>query len=52
MCKMTAAGYDGEGSSDRVDALVWAFTELFPGIVNKVKDIDPDLYTIPTMARI
>lgn len=30
MCQMTAAGYEGEGSPDRVDALVWAFTELFP----------------------
>tara|TARA_B100000700_G_scaffold311784_2_gene394499 strand:+ start:1935 stop:3182 length:1248 start_codon:yes stop_codon:yes gene_type:complete len=30
MCQMTAAGYEGQGSPDRVDALVWAFTELFP----------------------
>jgi hypothetical protein len=30
MCKMTAAGFEGEGSPDRVDALVWLFTELFP----------------------
>jgi len=36
MCQMTAAGYEGEGSPDRVDALVWAFTELFPRI-NKTK---------------
>ena len=32
MCQMTAAGYEGEGSPDRVDALVWGFTELFPSI--------------------
>jgi phage terminase large subunit-like protein len=32
MCLMTAAGYEGDGSPDRVDALVWAFTELFPDI--------------------
>lgn len=32
MCRMTAAGYEGEGSPDRVDALVWALTELFPRI--------------------
>ncbi len=32
MCKMTAAGYEGEGSPDRVDALVWAMTELFPSM--------------------
>ena len=30
MCRMTAAGYEGEGSPDRVDALLWAMTELFP----------------------
>lgn len=32
MCQMTAAGYEGEGSPDRVDALVWAMTELFPAV--------------------
>ena len=28
MCKMTARGYEGRGSPDRVDALVWALTDL------------------------
>ncbi|MEZ5779867.1 MAG: terminase family protein [Paracoccaceae bacterium] len=28
MCRMTARGYQGKGSPDRVDALVWALTEL------------------------
>lgn len=28
MCKMTAPGYLGKGSPDRLDALVWALTEL------------------------
>lgn len=32
MCQVTAAGYEGEGSPDRVDALVWALTDLFPRI--------------------
>lgn len=32
MCQMTANGYQGEGSPDRCDALVWALTELFPQI--------------------
>jgi hypothetical protein len=32
MCLMTASGYEGRGSPDRVDALVWGFTELFPSI--------------------
>ena len=35
MCQMTAAGFEGEGSPDRVDALVWAFTELFPSMARK-----------------
>lgn len=35
MCQMTAAGYEGNGSPDRCDALVWAMTELFPSMVNK-----------------
>lgn len=30
MCQVTAAGYEGEGSPDRCDALVWALTHLFP----------------------
>lgn len=34
-CLMTAGGYEGEGSPDRVDALVWAFTELFPRLTKK-----------------
>ena len=33
MCQMTAAGYEGEGSPDRCDALVWGLTELFPQVV-------------------
>jgi phage terminase large subunit-like protein len=28
MCAMTSAGFIGEGSPDRADALVWAITEL------------------------
>jgi hypothetical protein len=32
MCQMTAGGYEGDGSPDRVDALVWALTELFPSM--------------------
>lgn len=39
MCQMTAGGYEGEGSPDRVDALVWALTELFPKMTT-AKTID------------
>jgi hypothetical protein len=31
MTSMTPAGYVGEGSPDRADALVWALTELNTG---------------------
>ena len=31
MCQMTANGYVGDGSPDRVDALVWALTEVMLG---------------------
>lgn len=40
MCKMTAAGYEGEGSPDRVDALVWGLTELFPSLVRRTSKKD------------
>lgn len=45
MCQMTAAGYDGTGSPDRCDALVWALTELFPSMVEMkppVEDFEID----------
>lgn len=32
MCQTTHAGYEGEGSPDRLDALVWLLTQLFPSI--------------------
>ncbi len=31
MCRMTARGFEGKGSPDRVDALVWALHELMVG---------------------
>jgi len=35
MCQMTAAGFEGEGSPDRVDAMVWCFTELFHAMTRR-----------------
>lgn len=35
MMQMTAGGYEGDGSPDRVDALVWALTELFPRLTTQ-----------------
>lgn len=45
MTQMTTNGYEGEGSPDRVDALVWAMTELFPAMVKPVAD--PSRFAIP-----
>lgn len=39
MTQMTVHGYEGPGSPDRVDALVWLMTELFPGMVQPVVDV-------------
>ena len=39
MTQMTTAGYQGDGSPDRVDALVWAMTELFPGMVHEPREV-------------
>ena len=38
MGQMTTSGFQGEGSPDRVDALVWALTELFPDMIEDVPD--------------
>ena len=35
MVLFTAYGIEGDGAADRVDALVWAITELFPRIVRR-----------------
>lgn len=35
MTQMTTFGYEGDGSPDRVDALVWAMTDLFPAMVGR-----------------
>ena len=36
MCQFTAGGFYGQGSPDRVDALVWGMTELFPAMTTKI----------------
>ncbi len=35
MCLMTAGGWEGKGSPDRLDALVWGLTHLFPQMSRK-----------------
>ncbi len=36
MCMMTPQGYEGSDSPDRLDAVIWCFTELFPRMTRKV----------------
>lgn len=48
MCLMTAAGYEGEGSPDRVDALVWGLSELFPRMTRRTR---PQGHRLPTQAN-
>lgn len=33
LCLTTAQGYEGQGSPDRLDAMVWGFSELFPKLI-------------------
>lgn len=39
MTQMTIHGYEGAGSPDRADALVWLMTELFPKMTMRKPDI-------------
>ena len=38
MCRMTLEGFEGAGSPDRLDALVWALTELMILPVRRMRD--------------
>jgi hypothetical protein len=35
LCQMTAGGYEGRGSPDRADALIWGLSELFPRMTRR-----------------
>jgi phage terminase large subunit-like protein len=48
MCLMTSSGFVGEGSPNRVDALVWALTEAMLGYQKPQRD--HEAVTIPTLA--
>ena len=45
LCLMTASGYEGDGSPDRVDSLCWLFSELFPKMVRRERPKDKPLPT-------
>jgi phage terminase large subunit-like protein len=40
LCAFTTSGYVGQSSPNRADALVWAMTELFPGMTNSTLKLD------------
>ena len=46
LCSFNQAGYQGLKSPDRADAVIWGFTELFPGIVKseQVEEYEPIVY--------
>ncbi len=50
MTMMTSHGFEGEGSPDATDALVWAFTELFPKMVRRKTSSKPILRNLGTRA--
>jgi phage terminase large subunit-like protein len=37
LCSFTTSGYIGTNSPNRADAMIWAFSELFPGLVKETK---------------
>jgi len=43
MCQFTAQGYEGNGSPDRVDALVHGMTELFPALTVRPNNNRPSI---------
>lgn len=41
LAAFSTAGYIGDGSPNRADALIWGLTELFPGLVNERQNLKP-----------
>ena len=50
MLDFTTAGYMGDRSPDRVDALVWALSEMFPGLVAGPKPARPSEILMPVLS--
>lgn len=42
LCGFTTTGYTGSGSPNRADAMIWAISELFPGLTRREKEKKPD----------
>lgn len=43
LCQFTTHGYAGAGSPDRAEALIWAFTELFPRLTPTARSVTEEL---------
>jgi len=50
LCGFTTTGYIGEKSPNRADWMIWALTELFPGLTQLPKEPDGPI-SIPVMRR-
>lgn len=50
-CAFTTAGYMGSDSPNRADAAIWAFTELFPGMVKPKPAVDKSLPRVYTVSQ-
>jgi hypothetical protein len=45
LCAFSTIGYTGDNSPNRADAAIWAFTELFPGIVKpRIERVDSAIF--------
>jgi len=51
MCLITAEGYQGEGSPDRADALVWGLTSLFGKLTQRVTETNNRFKVVPSSPR-
>lgn len=45
LAAFSTIGYMSDGSPNRADALIWALSDLFPGIVNERRDLKPIKYS-------
>jgi hypothetical protein len=52
LCAMTMSGYQGMGSPDRGDSLIWGITELFPQLTKKMAEFQrmPKVRKLPRNA--
>lgn len=54
LCSFTTNGYIGTSSPNRADWLIWAISELFPGLTQRQRedDAEDDPFDIPRLKRI